>query len=463
MASEALPEDLTRDLERRLEAEQVAERLPSIVEGVVREGRVLWWGARGTAGLAGDVPATPATPATQYRIGSITKTFVAAAVMRLRDGGSLDLGDRIGSHLQELSDLPVTIGQLLSHTSGLRAETPGPWWERTPGGSFADLVSSALKPDGLLCRPGRRFHYSNVGYAVLGELVARQRGAPFEQVVVSELLEPLGMTRTTARPEPPYASGLAVHPHADVVLHEPEHDARAMAPAGQLWSTIDDLATWSNVLSGGRPDVLSSESAAEMSEPVGIVDLPDRPWDRAYGLGLQLLNEGGIRRYGHTGAMPGFWAILLVDAKTRYVVVGLANSTYSGLRPAYFDELLTLVTTRHPVPQPPFRPDLAVDEAMELIGTWYWGPVEYAIRLAGEGRLELRAAREGRDCMFHPRGDGTYVGDAGYFHGEQMVPVRRADGSVSHLDIASFVFTRSPYDPSADIPGGVDEGGWRAG
>ena len=459
MAAEPLPEDLTRELERRLEAEQTAERLPSIVEGVVRDGRVLWWGASGTAGLDDDAPLTNGT---QYRIGSITKTFVAVAVMRLRDEGSLDLADLIGSHLRELADLRVTIGQLLSHTSGLRAETPGPWWERTPGGSFPDLVPAALKPQDLLCRPGRRFHYSNVGYAVLGELVARLRGMPFEQVLASELLGPLDMTRTTLRPEPPHARGLAVHPHADVVHHEPEHDARAMAPAGQLWSTVDDLAVWSQVLSGGRPDVLSSESAAEMSEPIGIIDLPDRAWTSAYGLGLQLLNYGGVRRYGHTGGMPGHWAILLVDAKTRYAVVALSNSTYSGLRPTYFDELLTLVASRHPVPQPRFRPEPALAEGMELTGTWYWGPVEYAIKLAGEGRLELRGAREGRDCFFHPRGDGTYVGDAGYFNGEQLVPVRRPDGSVSHLDIASFVFTRSPYDPSAAIPGGVDEGGWHA-
>lgn len=459
MAVEPLPEDLTRELEHRLGAEQAAGRLPSIVEAVVREGRVLWWEARGTAGLDGD---SPATPGTQYRIGSITKTFVAVAVMRLRDEGSLALGDGIGEHLEELSELPVTIGQLLSHTSGLRAETPGPWWERTPGGPFAGLVSSALGPKDLLCRPGRRFHYSNVGYAVLGELVARRRAAPFDQVLAAELLEPLGMTRTTTRPEPPHARGLAVHPHADVVLDEPEHDAHAMAPAGQLWSTIDDLALWSQVLSGGRPDILSQESAAEMSEPIGLIDLPDRPWTGAYGLGLQVSNHGGSRRFGHTGAMPGHWAIVLVDAKTGYSVVALSNSTYSGLRAAYFDDLLNLVAARHPVPQPGFLPAPATDEQMELVGTWYWGPVEYTIRLAGEGRLELCGAREGRDCFFWPQGDGTYAGDAGYFNGEQLAPVRRPDGSVSHLDIASFVFTRTPYDPSADVPGGVDESGWHA-
>ena len=114
-----LPEELVRQLEDRLAQEQVEARLPSVVAGLVRDGVLLWWGARGSGGLAGD---SPAAPTTQYRIGSISKTFAAVAVMRLRDEGALDLNDPVGRHLPELDDLPVTIGQLLSHTSGLPAE-----------------------------------------------------------------------------------------------------------------------------------------------------------------------------------------------------------------------------------------------------------------------------------------------------------------------------------------------------
>jgi CubicO group peptidase (beta-lactamase class C family) len=118
-----LADDLKRKLDRRLEGEQAASRAPTMVAGVVRDGLLLWWAGRGTTGLVGvDAP----TADTQYRIGSISKTFVAVSVMRLRDEGALDLSDPIGKHIAELADVPVNVAQLLSHTSGLRAETSGP-------------------------------------------------------------------------------------------------------------------------------------------------------------------------------------------------------------------------------------------------------------------------------------------------------------------------------------------------
>jgi CubicO group peptidase (beta-lactamase class C family) len=452
---------LVRQLEERLGEEQIKGRLPTLVAGIVRNGTIVWRGARGsTASGGGGSPTT----ATQYRIGSITKTFVAVSVLRLRDEGALDLSDAVGEHISELAELPVTVGQLLSHTSGLRAETPGPWWERTPGVPFRELVSSSLRRDDLLWRPGRRFHYSNPGYAVLGELVARVRSAPLGDVVRNELLEPLGMRRTTLRPEPPYVRGLAVHPHADLVMDEPEHDALAMAPAGQLWSTIEDLARWSDVLAGGRPEVLSPRSVAEMAEPIALMDMPGQPWSGAYGLGLQVWNQGGARRYGHSGAMPGYWAMVLVDEATKDVVVALANSTYRGFRPGFFAEMLSLVASQQPREKSPFQPSPAGanERALQIVGTWYWGPVEYRLNLRQDGRLELGGVPDGRDCTFRPRDDGSYVGESGYFDGERLTPCRRSDGSLTHLDIASFVFTRKPYDRAADIPGGVDEKGWHA-
>lgn len=458
---EVLRDDVVRRLGDRIAHEQADGRLPSLVVGLVRDGALVWWDSSGSAGLPGGGPATAGT---QYRIGSISKTFAAVATMRLRDEGVVALGDAVGEHLPELAELPITVAHLLSHTSGLRAETPGPWWERTPGVRFDALVASAIRPVDLLWRPGRRFHYSNVGYAILGELVARKRSAPFGEVVRDELLVPLAMERTTLRPEAPFAEGLAVHPHADAVLREPEHDAVAMAPAGQLWSTIEDLARWSEVLAGRCPEILSAESVAEMAEPIGIVEVPGEAWIAAYGLGLQLWNRGGRRRYGHTGGMPGHWAMLLVDAETTDVVVALANSTYSGFRPAFFDELLSFLGSEQPRPPAPFRPNaISADRSRrELVGAWYFGPAEYRIALDADGHLELRRYPAGRDGRFRPEADGTYVGESGYFAGERLEPRRRDDGSVSHLDIASFVFTRSPYEPADEIPGGIDEMGWFA-
>ncbi|HVC13878.1 MAG TPA: serine hydrolase domain-containing protein [Acidimicrobiales bacterium] len=448
---------LAARLAARVREEQASQRLPSLVVGAARAGRLQWWSAAGSTGAPEGLPSDD----THYRIGSISKTFVAVCVLRLRDEGRLDLTDPIGRHVPELADLPGTVAHLLSHTAGLPAETPAPWWERVAGSDFSALVASSLTPAQLRWRPGRRFHYSNVGYAVLGELVRRVRGAPVFDVIGAELLEPLGMARTSVRPVAPYAAGLAVHPHAPLVLAEPEHDAGAMAPAGQLWSTIADLARWSGVLAGASEGVLSEETAAEMAEPLALADIPGQPWTGAHGLGLQIQNVDGTRRFGHAGAMPGHWAMLLVDQRSKDAIVALANSTYQGNRRELYDDLFAMLASRHQVT--PFAPvEPADDAAVELLGTWYWGPVELRLSLSADGTVELRGVAPGRDCDFSPVGDGTYRGRFGYFAGERLVPVRRAGGTVSHLDLASYVLTRTPYDPSAAVPGGLDPRGWHA-
>ena len=145
---------LLRQFEDKLTQEQLDRRLPTLCVALARDGVLAWWGSRGTTGIADSAQPTAAT---QYRIGSITKTFVAVSVMRLRDEGVLDLSDGIGEHVRELAELPVTIAQLMSHTSGLRAETPAPWWERTPGMSFTELVAACARARGPAVPTGPPF------------------------------------------------------------------------------------------------------------------------------------------------------------------------------------------------------------------------------------------------------------------------------------------------------------------
>jgi CubicO group peptidase (beta-lactamase class C family) len=453
--AEAQPIDpsTARHLDRRLEGIQREIRLPSAAAGIVRNGRLVWGHAVGT--LDGRAGGEPADLDTQYRMGSITKPFVAVAVMRLRDAGLLDLEDRFEEHVPGSQVGRATIAQLLSHAAGIQAETNGPWWERTPGASWDELAAS---PVVQRFRAGRRFHYTNVGYGALGELLARAHGVDWFEVVRRDLLGPLGMARTTTRPSGKAAPGWAVHPFADVLLPEPEHDAGAMGAAGQLWTTVQDLAKWAAFLGGDTGDVLARDTLDEMLEPQVVGDNPGQPWTSAHGLGWQVWNFEGQRMAGHGGSMPGFLAGLRVDLESGDGLVAFTNST-AGPFGQQVAPLLTEFMEREPKSAEPWHAE-GEPADLELVGMWHWGPAVTVAKVVGE-HLVLGEPGEGRGARFKRVDRDEWLGLDGYYTGEPLRIIRHSDGTVSHLDLASFRFTRTPYDPKADVPGGVDEAGWQ--
>lgn len=420
---------------------QRSSRAPGLVAGVVRDGALVWSAARGEV--------TEPHTDVQHRLGSITKTVTAVAVLRLRDEGLLGLDDPLDAHVPGTPLGDRTVGQLLSHTAGAAAESPGQWWERTTGGALADL---GLTPADVPLGAGRRFHYSNLGYGLLGELLARRRGRSWADAVRDEVLLPLGMRRTTTRPAGPAARGWAVHPWADVLLPEPEHDHGVMAPAGQLWSTLADLARLARLLLGDGGDVLDADTLEEMTVPAGV-DASADGWV-AYGLGVQVVRVAGRPLVGHGGSMPGFLAGLFVDRAAGDAALSLRNAT-SGPDGGLVPDLLALLAEHEPPLGAPWRPaPAAVDLA--VLGPWFWGPAPYALTLGAGGLLQLDGlGRAGRASRFRDRGDGSWVGLDGYFAGETL----RVTPDL--LVLATFVFTRTPYDPAQPVPGGVDEGGWR--
>ncbi|MFJ6797494.1 serine hydrolase domain-containing protein [Streptomyces sp. NPDC091268] len=457
---DALSEDLEllpttrRALRHRIAVAQSAGRAPSVVAAVVRGGEVVWEGSRTSVdghGPDGNV---------QYRIGSITKTFTAVLVLRLRDEGLLELGDPVEKFLPGTGAGEVTIGQLLAHTGGLAAETPGQWWERSSA-TLRPGLSDVLGERPLRHEPGRRHHYSNPGYTLLGSVVEALRGKPWEEVLRAEVLEPLGLDRTGAQPQAPHAGGWAVHPWADVMMPEPLEDLGLMAAAGQLWSTTADLARFATFLLRGDERVLSATSVREMRTPAA----PPEPGsaEAGYGLGMQLSNTAGRRLAGHSGSLPGFVAGLWLSEADDLAAVVLANCT-SGLPAATVAaDLVTIVADAEPAFPRPWRPFRQADPvALELCGPWYWGTTAYALRLTADGLLELGPlGASGRAAGFRAEPDGSWTGLSGYYAGETLRAVRRPDGAVSHLDLGSFVFTREPYDAQAPVPGGVDPQGWR--
>jgi CubicO group peptidase (beta-lactamase class C family) len=420
-------------VERRqvcLDVAQATGRLTSVVGAVFDRYGVVWEGASGRGGgLTG-----------QYRIGSITKTFTAVLVMQARDAGLVDLDAPIGRYLGDVGYADTTARQLLSHTSGMQSEPAGPWWERSRGGDFEALVA-ANDGSGRVARAGEYFHYSNLGYGLLGEVLARVTSRPWRQLVGDVLLGPLGLAQTSYLPRPHAQPGWSVDHFTGVRTLEPLTSTGAMAPAGQLWSTVADLVTWGQFLAGSRPDLLDPSTLHEMSLPV----LED------YGLGLQIsANAGGVL-VGHGGSMPGFLARLVVDPGSGIGSVVLTNAT-TGVDTHQLALDLIDGDFIDDVPAP-WVPTVTVPpEASGLPGLWFWGNTAHELRWHNDG-LDLVALTGTMRDRFVLVGS-RLVGVSGYHRGETLDVHRRPDGTVHHLECATWVYTRTPYDPDVDIPGG---------
>lgn len=451
--------DPTRDrLDAELAAAQRSSRCPSIVAAVLREGDVVWSGACGRT--TGRPDGALATPDTAYRIGSITKTLTAIGVLQQVSAGRIALDEPVGTVLTELPpDVgAVSVRALLTHGSGLLAEPTGPWWERSPGRTWEQLVPQLARNADLI----GRFHYSNTGFAILGELTARVGGQPWWDLVRDRILAPLGMHHTTYDASPGSAPGLAVHPDADLLHTEPAHDSAAMAPAGQLWSTAGDLARLGVFLADGDAAVLADSLRRRMLVPALVDDVPGRPWSRAYGFGLDVTSAGGTRYVGHGGSMPGFVSALRVDVNRGVGVAVLANST-AGFDPQLPHRLLEVLAAADGESSATSWEGSGVADAVDLVGRWHWGPRPYLLRALPGGALELRPeGADGRGSRFVPAGPDTWTGLDEYFAGERLT-VHRRDAGPAHppyLDLGTFRFTRAPYDPDCEIPGGTDPAGW---
>ena len=135
----------------------------------------------------------------------------------------------------------------------------------------------------------------------------------------------------------------------------------------------------------------------------------------------------------------------------------LTNTT-SGMGPVATG-LLEAFVEREPLPPEPWYAS-GDPSALDLVGTWHWGPAVSTARIVDE-HLVLGEPGRARGSRFAPVGADEWVGLDGYYTGEPLRVLRSADGTPTHLDLASFRFTRTPYDPAADVPGGVDERGWR--
>ena len=432
------PEALREELVRRLRTAQAEQRAPSVSAAVFRADELLWQDAVGLA----DVDAgTVASPETQYRIGSITKTFTAVCVLQLRDAGELSLDDPLDKHIPESAHAP-TLGRMLSHASGLQREPPGEIWETLQPPSREELVARTGEAEQPLA-PGSWWHYSNLAFALLGEVVARRTGGSWEDALRARVLEPLELARTTAVAEAPAARGYFVLPYSDAAELEPDLDLGGTDSIGTLWSTTGDLARWGSFLVAGDDRVLAAATLEEMSHVRVMVD--HERWTLAWGTGLELYRRGEHVFVGHGGGMPGHVAGLVVHRASGIGAAVLMNTSAGGQPEALALDLAGAAIEALPETSEPWRPGEPPPAEVELmLGRWWTEGHE--IVLAWRGRLEAKLVGgvAGRDLsVFAPEGD-AYRCVEGRERGELLRVVRDEHGEVEKLYFATYPLRRVP-------------------
>ena len=417
-------------------------RLPSLSAGVFRAGEIVWSEA---IGLADVEERRAATTDNQYAIASITKTFTATALMQLRAEGKLDLDDPLERHLPGVSHGALTLRRMLAHASGLQREPPGEIWESLVFPGEEELLAGLADAEQVLAG-GQAWHYSNLAYALLGQVVSRVSGTPFRDYVRERLLDPVRLGRTTwgGSAEPPAARPYFVEPYSDAVRREPELDLGGKGGESGLYSTVPDLARWGSFLCDPDEAVLRAAFAAEMHE-VQIMAEPD--WTLGWGLGIELWRRGDRIFGGHTGGFPGFISMLVYSRREKIGAVVLANSSRW---PKAMETGLALVEAAveelAPPPEPWAPEEPAPDEIMPLLGRWWSEGAETIFSWRG-GKLEARLASqppEREPSIFEPDGDDRFRTVSGRERGEVLRVVRGDDGEVLKLYWATYPFTRAP-------------------
>jgi CubicO group peptidase (beta-lactamase class C family) len=439
---ERLLETTTRSLRRTAVTRQREGRVPGLFAAVCRGGDLLWSEGVGRADV-GD--ARPPGPDDQFLIASNTKTFTAVMVMQLRDEGRLTLDDLLGDHVPEVSH-PITVRQCLAHESGMAREPLGDVWETLEQPTSKELRRDFDDVERIL-RPHERWHYSNVVYAMLGQLVEELDGRQWEESLRTRLLDPLELRRTTVGfDDGPRATGYYVSPYDDVPRLEPFMELRAMAPCGGLASTASDLARWSAFVADPG-SLLSADTLEEMCQPQVL--LTTETWNGAMGLGFFLMRSPTGRTWvGHTGGMPGHITGVFTHRESGTGGIALMNATVTPAPDALAIELADHVLEHDPVEDEPWEPGTEVPhEYLPLLGRWFSEGHPFVFTVARgrlEARVDLPAAAKLPPSVFERVSDDVYRTISGRERGELLRVTRAPDGTVSKLNWATYLFTREP-------------------
>jgi len=291
---------------------------------IAENGKIIYKGAYGQANMEWNIPNTPDT---RFRLGSITKQFTATVILQLVEQGKIKLDAKLSDYLPDYrkdTGEKVTIHHLLTHTSGIPSYTSQP-------GFFQNVSRNPYKVDEFVKKyasgdlefePGSKFTYNNSGYFLLGAIIERVTGKPYEQVLQQNIFEPLGMKNTGYDHHdtliPKRASGYSKTP--DGYTNAAYLDMSIPYAAGSLYSTVEDLYLWDQALYTDK--VLSAQSKALMYKPF----LENYAYGWAVTNALFKQNDQPVQMISHDGGINGFSTTIMRFPKEKNLIVLLDNT-----------------------------------------------------------------------------------------------------------------------------------------
>lgn len=286
-------------------------------------------------GIASSVPNRALSLDDHYRIGSITKSFTATAILMQVDQGKLSLDDTLDKFV---SGVPngniITVRQMLMMRSGVydymadptiaTTFTVFPTWQFSPAGALQSIRSHPSQ-----FTPGTQYQYTNSNYQLLGMVLEKVTGKSYQSVITDDIINPLGLTNTTfpanSSIQAPYAKGyspLALGIYRDVTAINPA----LFGAAGALTSTIGDMQKWGAAM---RDGTLLSPATQAMREQTFCPVAYSGEGPTAFGYGLGYISFG--RWFGHDGSVPGYGTEAFYDSQSGAVITGMETTQTTGL------------------------------------------------------------------------------------------------------------------------------------
>jgi CubicO group peptidase (beta-lactamase class C family) len=431
---------------------QLAYRgIPGVAVGVVYDQQLVWSQGFGFADLKNRVPMTPQV---KFRIASHSKMFAAIAIMQLREQGKIRLDDPVEKYLPWFKAKPagdddgvVTIEQLLSHTSGLQREAGDHWT------SFnfptEDEIKRLYSDRQAAFAPNVRWKYSNLAFAVAGLVVEQITGQKWATYVQQQMLAPLGMSATSVDQNVP---GLTV-PYMrrmpdgsrDVL---PFVDARGMAAATGMTSTVDDLAKFVSAQfrrgPRGGAQILSTGSWREMHRVRAV----DETWQSGSGLGFDFLRINNATWVGHGGGYPGNTTHTLFQLNDKVGVIVLTNTNDSDPR-QIAEQLIATVGAAVVKAVPTRGPTVAWDPSWARFAGWYRSAMgDSRVVLLNEKLVMISptSTTVGTPSTLEPLGGGRFrlMAPGGGSAIGEVVRFVETNGVVSRMYVGDGYQTRLP-------------------